>query len=107
MSYQIADEPAGGLELLSRLRRRWREQVVAQNVAVSPFVFVAGQPQAFQPAAHCWIHRGTLTNALRHGCNLVRGDWKSIGRLIDRAELQSGWNDNSSNRHEGLTCRPQ
>src|SRR5580698_3069251 len=104
MGHQVADEAAGGLELLSWLRRRGSEQVVTQKVAVSPLSFVPGQPQAVQPASDCCVYRRVLLSVLRHDCNLVRGDCGSSGRLIDRSQLQSGCENNSSNRHEYLTC---
>ena len=52
MRHQIADKPAGGLELLSRLCLQRIDKVVAQNVASRPLVFVAGQAKAFQRRLH-------------------------------------------------------
>ena len=45
VGHQVADESAGGLELLPRFGRRRIDQVLAQNVALGPFLFLSTQPR--------------------------------------------------------------
>ena len=80
MSHQIANETAGGLELLPHPGRGRIDQMVAEQIAVGPVFFLPHQSQAFQTL----FQRGVFVHYrgrrfFRHGCNLdLAGEWYEI-----------------------------
>ena len=68
MGDQIADEPAGRLELLPHLGGRRIDQVVAEKIAVGPVASVTGQTQSVQTAFHYRVRGRRALNGFQHGC---------------------------------------
>jgi len=47
---EVADKPARRLEALAGFRRPRVQQMVAEQIAISPVIFLSGQPEPFQSA---------------------------------------------------------